>query len=128
MSWAMRYVAALQENKSVTFKARDGSLDPKVKRGQAVTVAPIDRPLEIGDVVLCRVHGVEFLNEIKDAQKLEDKPERFLIGPAEGNGKDNGWTFRSKIYGLLTRVEGKLVTEKPPKSEAEPALVGVKVA
>lgn len=125
MSWAMRYVAFLKENKSVTFKPRGNSMDPKIKSGQEVTVSPIEHALEVGDVVLCRVQGVEFLHEIKAMRKLaDDKPGQFQIGNAKG--RINGWTSRDKIYGILTHIEGEPVTKKAPKSEVEPALVGVK--
>jgi hypothetical protein len=108
MSWAMRHIATLKEGKPVTFKPRGNSMDPKIKNGQEVTVSPIEKPLEVGDVVLCRVQGVEFLHEIKAMQKIaEDKPGRFQIGNAKG--RINGWTFRSKIYGILTHIEGKEV-------------------
>jgi len=110
MSWAMRHVAALKEGKPATFKARGNSMEPRIKNGAEVTVSPVTRPLEVGDVVLCMVQGSEFLHIIK-AMKLIKENGQFQIGNNKGN--INGWTSRAKIYGLLTHVEGEPVTKQP---------------
>ena len=113
MSWAIRHIATLKEGRSVTFKARGNSMDPKIKNGAQVTVSPVELPLEVGNVVLCRVQGSEFLHEIKAMRKVRDHGQ-FQIGNAKG--RVNGWTSRSKIYGVLTHIEGK-----PVNGEAEQA-------
>lgn len=115
MSWAMRHIATLQERKPVTFKARGHSMNPKVPDGSTVTISPIELPLEVGQIVLCRVHGSEFLHEIKAMRKINDKGQ-FQIGNAKG--RINGWTSRDKIYGVLTHIEGRPVGSSKEEEQA----------
>ena len=104
MSWAMRHVATLKERKPATFKARGNSMTPRIINGAEVTVSPIELPLKEGDVVLCRVHGAEFLHIIKAMRKVGERAQ-FQIG--NNKGGINGWTGRDKIYGILTHIDGK---------------------
>jgi len=70
-----------------------------VENGQLVTVEPAkDREIKAGDVVLCRVNGNQYLHLVKSLTQ-----DRVLIG--NNRGYNNGWTPRSKIYGVLTKVE-----------------------
>lgn len=74
-------------------------MKPRILSGQLCTVAPVDpTTLAVGDVVLCRVHGAEYLHFVK---AIAD--ERFQIGNA--HGRINGWVSGAAIYGRLTRVE-----------------------
>ena len=63
------------------------------------TVAPADpAALQVGDVVLCKVNGRQYLHLIKAIQG-----GRFQIG--NNRGRVNGWVSAGCIYGRLTRVE-----------------------
>jgi hypothetical protein len=71
----------------------------KVNDGQLCTVAPIgERELAIGDIVLCRVNGSQYLHLVKALQG-----ERFQIG--NNRGGINGWITRRQIFGILVSVE-----------------------
>lgn len=75
-------------------------MEGKVSSGQLVTVAPIKdfSALQIGDIVLCKVKGAEYLHLIKAVQG-----ERFQIG--NNRGKINGWVGANSIFGVCTAVE-----------------------
>ena len=72
----------------------------KIESGQLCTVAPIqdDSELKVGDIVLYKVKGNQYLHLIKTIQG-----KRFQIG--NNRGGINGWITSNQIYGLLIRVE-----------------------
>lgn len=98
MSWATHYIAKLQQGETVQFRPRGGSMKGKVASGALCTVEPLQGAPEVGDVVLCRVKGAQYLHLVKAIQG-----ERFQIG--NNLGGINGWISIGGIYGLLTRVE-----------------------
>lgn len=72
----------------------------KIESGQLVTVEPIkDRSeLAVGDIVLCKVRGSQYLHLIKAT-----KGKRFQIG--NNRGKINGWVGVNSIFGKCIKVE-----------------------
>lgn len=74
----------------------------RIESGQLVTVEPVSdhKTLEVGDVVLCKVRGAEYLHLIKG---IDQSSCRFLIG--NNRGGTNGWTGQSNIYGKCIKVE-----------------------
>jgi hypothetical protein len=98
MSWATRYIAKLQQGETVQFRPRGHSMRGKVDSGQLVTVVPAPAELQVGDVVLCKVGGKQYLHLIKAIQG-----ERFQIG--NNRGRVNGWVSRNCIYGKCVRVD-----------------------
>lgn len=77
----------------------------RVNDGDLVTLEPCDRrTLKVGDIVLVRVRGQDYLHLIKAVNK-----GRFLIG--NNRGRINGWVRRNCIYGIVTKVEGKAYEE-----------------
>lgn len=99
MGWAIHYMAQLREGKTVSFRPRGNSMRGKIESGDLCTVAPVDvTTLEVGDIVLCKVNGREYLHLIKAIQG-----ERFQIG--NNRGKMNGWVSANGIFGKLVRVE-----------------------
>ncbi len=99
MGWATEYIARLQQGETVQFRPRGNSMRGKVESGQLCTVRPVDpATLEVGDVVLCKVNGRQYLHLVKAIQG-----DRFQIG--NNRGRINGWVSRSGIYGKCTRVE-----------------------
>jgi hypothetical protein len=67
----------------------------KIESGQLCTVAPLgDYELEVGDIVLCRVSGAQYLHLIKAIQG-----PRYQIG--NNRGGINGWVTRRQIFGRL---------------------------
>ena len=72
----------------------------KIESGQLCTVEPVDpATLDVGDIVLCKVNGSEYLHLIKAIQG-----PRFQIG--NNRGKINGWITANSIFGRCVRVEG----------------------
>ena len=74
-------------------------MSPKIESGQLCTVEPVD-PIDIGvgDIVLCRVRGVEYLHLVKAIQGT-----RYQIG--NNRGRINGWITARSIFGRLAEVE-----------------------
>ena len=71
----------------------------KVDDGATVTLEPCDpAKLKVGDIVLVRVRGRDYLHLIKAVDK-----HRFLIG--NNRGGINGWVGQNCIFGIATKVE-----------------------
>lgn len=71
----------------------------RIESGQLCTVAPVDpATLSVGDIVLCKVGGNEFLHIVRAIDGA-----RFQIG--NNRGFINGWLGPSAIYGKCVRVE-----------------------
>jgi len=69
----------------------------KIESGQLCTVEPVEPGVvRVGDIVLCKVNGIEYLHIVKAVQG-----GRLLIG--NNKGRINGWT--RTVYGRLVRVE-----------------------
>ena len=100
MGWATPYIAQLQAGETVQFRPRGNSMSGKIESGQLCTVQPILDPqrLKVGDIVLCKVNGFQYLHLIKAIQG-----NRFQIG--NNRGQTNGWIGVNSIYGKCIQVE-----------------------
>src|SRR4051812_46412950 len=99
MGWATEYIAQLQRGETVQFRPRGQSMKGKIESGQLCTVEPIaPASLKVGDIVLCKVNGRQYLHLVKAIQG-----ERFQIG--NNRGRINGWVSGNCIYGRCTRIE-----------------------
>ena len=95
MAWADGHIAKLVQGETVQFRPRGNSMVGKIESGQLCTVEPLgDHALEIGDIVLCRVKGAQYLHLVKALQG-----PRVQIG--NNRGGINGWITRKQIYGRL---------------------------
>lgn len=98
MGWATLHIARLKQGMTVSFRPRGNSMKGKIDSGQLCTVEPVDPvTLAVGDIVLCRVHGAEYLHLVKAIQG-----GRFQIG--NNRGRINGWIGANGIFGRCTRV------------------------
>ncbi len=71
----------------------------RIESGQLCTVRPIDSTaIEVGDIVLCRVKGSEYLHLVKAIQG-----DRYQIG--SNRGRINGWVSARSIFGKCVRIE-----------------------
>jgi hypothetical protein len=72
----------------------------KIESGNLCTVEPVrdHAVLRVGDIVLCKVHGAEYLHLVKAIQG-----ERFQIG--NNRGRINGWIGPGAIYGRCVKVD-----------------------
>jgi len=98
VGWASHYIERLKLGETVSLRPRGGSMKGKVESGQLVTVVPIDRVLRIGDILLCRVGGNEYLHLVKAIDG-----DRFQIG--NNKGGINGWVTIGAIFGRCVRIE-----------------------
>jgi hypothetical protein len=99
MGWADRHIARLALGETVQFRPRGQSMVGKIASGQLCTVAPLgEHELAVGEIVLCRVGGAQYLHLVKAIQG-----ERFQIG--NNRGGINGWVTRRQIFGRLIAVD-----------------------
>lgn len=99
MGWAVAHIAKLRNKQTVKFRPKGNSMSGRIESGQLCTVEPVDPAvIHPGDVVLCKVHGREFLHLVKAVQD-----GRFQIG--NNKGHVNGWIGSHGIYGRLVKVE-----------------------
>ncbi len=99
MGWASAYIEKLRAGEAVSFRPRGHSMTGKVESGQLCAVEPVDpASLRVGDIVLCKVNGREYLHLVKAIQG-----QRFQIG--NNRGKDNGWISAGAIFGRCVKVE-----------------------
>ena len=101
MSWAKFAIEKLKTGEAVQIRPRGHSMKGKVNDGDLVTVEPCKpEGLSVGDIVLVRVRGNDYLHLIKAVNQ-----GRFLIG--NNRGGVNGWVGHNCIYGVATKVEAK---------------------
>jgi hypothetical protein len=99
MGWAGAHIEKLQAGRRACFRPRGNSMTPRIESGQLCTVAPVKpAELSVGDIVLCRVHGSEYLHIVKAIDGA-----RFQIG--NNHGRINGWISADAIFGRLERVD-----------------------
>jgi len=99
MGWATGHIEKLKRGETVQFRPRGNSMNGRISSGQLCTVVPVGtHKLDIGDIVLCKVNGFEYLHLIKAVQG-----SRFQIG--NNRGRINGWISGNAIYGKCVRVE-----------------------
>lgn len=101
MGWAAFIISRLKMGENVTFAPHGHSMTPKIKSGQVVHVAPIgqDDGLDVGDIVLCKVHGAEYLHLISAI-----RGGQYQI--SNNHGHVNGWIARKNIYGIMKKSPG----------------------
>ena len=99
MGWATGYIEQLRRGEAVSFRPRGSSMSGKIESGQLCTVEPADAgSLAVGDIVLCKVKGAEYLHLIKAI-----RGSQFQIG--NNRGDINGWVTAKSTYGKCVRVE-----------------------
>jgi hypothetical protein len=98
MGWATPYIEQLRAGETVSFRPRGSSMKGKIESGQLCTVAPVEPgSLAVGDIVLCKVNGREYLHLVKAIQG-----PRFQIG--NNRGRINGWITAGQIFGKCVNV------------------------
>lgn len=97
MSWATSAIEQLKKGTSVTIKPRGNSMKGKIESGSLVRIDPVTHQTEIkvNDIVLCKVHGIEYLHLIKAIRPNGS----YLIG--NNKGRINGWIQRRNIFGIF---------------------------
>ena len=99
MSWAKYAKESLTKGETVQIRPRGHSMKGKVNDGDLVTIEPCDpNKLEVGDIVLVRVKGNDYLHLIKAINQ-----GRFQIG--NNRGGINGWVGHNCVYGKAIKIE-----------------------
>ena len=99
MGWASHYIERLRKGETVSFRPRGNSMSGRIESGQLCTVEPVDAAaIKVGDLVLCKVRGREYLHLVKAVQG-----SRFQIG--NNRGHINGWISAGAIFGRCNKVE-----------------------
>lgn len=98
-SWAEHVIKQLALGQTAQCRPRGNSMQGKIESGNLVTIEPFkDRTLKVGDIVLVRVRGMDYLHLITAIDG-----ERYQIG--NNKGRTNGWVRREAIYGIAVRIE-----------------------
>ncbi len=100
MSWASKHIEKLRAGETVSFRPTGHSMTGKIESKQLCTVQPIAdyASLVVGDIVLCRVAGNEYLHLISAIEG-----DRFQI--SNNRRFINGWIKASGIFGRLVAIE-----------------------
>lgn len=99
MSWANKYIEKLQQGEVVQFRPHGNSMQGKIESGNLVTIEPIKNELNVGDIVLCKVKGKQYVHLVTAIENNK----QFQI--SNNKGYVNGWIGPSSIYGICTKVE-----------------------
>lgn len=76
------------------FSPKENSMVGKINSGQLCTVVPVDiANLKVGDIVLCKVRGRQYLHLVKAISETQ-----VLIG--NNRDKINGWTSKKCLWYL----------------------------
>src|SRR5689334_19927795 len=96
MGWAAGHIEKLRRGETVSFRPRGNSMTGKIESGQLCTVQPLgaagSATLRVGDIVLCKVKGHEYLHLVKAI-----RGHQFQIG--NNRGGINGWVTAKSIFG-----------------------------
>jgi hypothetical protein len=97
-------MAKLAAGEVVAFRPRGASMSGKIESGQLCTVEPIGDAamLAVGDIVLCKVKGNDYLHLIKAISRAS-AGQRFQIG--NNRGFINGWISAGSIFGRCIEIE-----------------------
>lgn len=100
MGWATKYIEELLSGLEISFRPRGNSMTPLICSGDLVRVAPfdeIDPEPQVGDVVLCKVRGNQYLHIVTAV-----RGDQFQI--SNNKGYINGWCSRGQIFGRVIKV------------------------
>lgn len=97
MGWATKSIEKLNSGESVIICPKGNSMKGKIESGALVKINPItsETKIIVGDIVLCKVHGSEYLHLVKAI-----RPDGiYQIG--NNRGGINGWIRKNNIFGIF---------------------------
>lgn len=94
----LRFVENLKNGEKVKFRPRGNSMQPKIESGQLITIEPISREVEKGDILFCKVNGNFYVHLVTAVQG-----PRCQI--SNNKGHVNGWIGQNAVYGIVTKIE-----------------------
>ena len=97
MGWASQHIAALRTGATVQFRPRGHSMRGKIESGQLCTVSPVDpASLAVGDIVLCKVNGREYLHLVLPLEGLLEVEHREVVRHGDLVGKTSLAPFHNQ--------------------------------
>jgi phage repressor protein C with HTH and peptisase S24 domain len=93
MNWN-EIVQKLKENGEVTTRVSGGSMTPRIRSGETITITSDLGEIRKGDIVFCKVQGRYFVHLVSAV-----KNDQVQI--SNNHGHVNGWTPRDKIFGRV---------------------------
>ena len=102
MAWADGHIAKLAHGETVHFRPRGNSMTGKVNDGQLCTVEPLgDRVPVVGDMVLCRAKGNQYLHLVNHAASdLRPADRRCSVKQVDDPPMQLGVTQPLRQHGL----------------------------
>ena len=108
--WATQYIELLKQGQTVQFRPHGNSMQPRIESGQLVTVVPAFKEfancgmtdvaeVEVGDVVLCKVEGKQWLHLVTAI----GSDGRYQI--SNNKGHVNGWCTKDNVFGVVVRID-----------------------
>lgn len=95
------------------YKEGGNSMTPLIKHRQPVNLDPVDTSkLSKGDMVLVKVKGRIYTHKVVGLRK-----NQVQIG--NNHGGINGWTSLDNVYGIVTEVDGKVISSALKKVKKE---------
>lgn len=98
MTWATPYIEQLKLGLTVQFRPHGNSMQGRIESGQLVTVAAVFREIVVGDIVLCKVEGKQWLHLVTAI----GGDGRYQI--SNNKGHINGWCTLPNVFGIVTGV------------------------
>ena len=94
-----KMVERLQNGETILrYKEGGNSMVPLLYSHQPVDIRPVDKKIEPGDIVFCRVGGRYYTH-------LVTAREGNRVQISNNHGHVNGWTHISNVFGLVTVSE-----------------------
>ncbi len=104
MGWADKHITDLEYLGSATFRPQGNSMQPLIESNDLVKVIKLPPPAayKVGDVVLCRLKGKQYLHKV-----LEVSSSGLTYKIGNNKGFAQGWVRATSIFGLCVEVNGK---------------------
>jgi hypothetical protein len=108
-------IAQLQAGKTIeNYREGGNSMTPLIHHRQPVTLAPVDTSqLERGDIVLVKVRGRVVTHKVTGLREGQAQI-------SNNHGHVNGWTSLANVYGIVTHVDGRLISGSAHKVTSPP--------
>ena len=104
-----RLVPRLEAGETVLFSPTGTSMQPRIRSGQELTIAPVDvSKLRKGDIVFARVWGAYLFHKVSGFRNRQ-------VQIARQDGRTNGWTGWDNVYGIVIEIDGKPVRKAKKK-------------
>jgi hypothetical protein len=92
-----KMIERLQKGETIlNYKEGGTSMIPLLHPYQPVDIRPVDKEIEVGDIVFAKVRGKYYTSHLVTAVASK----RIQI--SNNHGHVNGWTAKKNVYGIAT--------------------------